>query len=118
MLCDGKVVAASVGGLVIAFEYQPSVNQINDGRYYYELKKFLKEVLSDDYDFIAILASEWPNVRQKFIELKKSNKLPIPRPIHLSHIKEIKPEEEVKQYSEAEKFGLELFGDIVEIKEN
>ncbi len=118
MLCDGKVVAASVGGLVIAFEYQPSVNQINDGRYYYELKKFLKEVLSDDYDFIAILASEWPNVRQKFIELKKSNQLPIPRPIHLSHIKEIKPEEEVKQYSEAEKFGLELFGDIVEIKEN
>lgn len=118
MLCDGQPVAASPGGLIIAFEFQPSVNQINEGRYYYDLKKFLKEILGEDYDFIAVLLQEWPLIRNKYIELNRNKQLPQPKPISLKHIPSINQFVDQRQYSEAEKFGLELFGDIVEIKEN
>lgn len=119
MLCDGQPVAASEHGLIIAFEFQPSVNQINNGEYYIELKQFLKEVLGEEYDFIAILKSEWPNIRNKFIELKGKKLLPEPKPIILSHIQTKSVQKEIEQtLTEAEKFGIKLFGEIVEIKEH
>ena len=117
MLCDGQPVAASENGLIIAFEFQPSVNQVNNVENYIELKKFLKEILGMEFDFIGVLKSDWPNMRNKFIELKHMNQLPKPRPITLKHIKIENKKENVKQLTEAEEFGIKLFGDIVEIKE-
>lgn len=54
MLCDGKPVAAAPGGIIVAFEHQPNVNEVNETQNYYQLKNFLKEVLGENYDFIAI----------------------------------------------------------------
>lgn len=116
MLCDGKPVAASSNGLIIAFEFQPMVNQINNGNYYLELKQFLLEILGVEFEFIAVLKEEWPLVRNRFIELKRNKQLPEPRPIQLSHIKIIEKKEVEKTLSEAEAFGIKLFGDLVEIK--
>ena len=43
MLCDGKPVAAAPGGIIVAFEHQPNVNEVNETQNYYQLKNFLKE---------------------------------------------------------------------------
>ncbi len=116
MLCDGKVVAAGDQGFIISFEHQPDVNQVNDSRNYYQLKSFLVEVLGQEYDFIAVTNQEWPLMRKKFVEYKKMNKLPPVGPIKLSHIEKQEEPKEEEKYTEAQKFGLELFGDLVEIK--
>ena len=116
MLCDGQPVAASSNGLVIAFEFQPMVNQINNGNYYLELKQFLLEILGMELEFIAVLKEEWPVMRNRFIELKRNQQLPEPKPIQLSHIRIVEKKEEEKKLSEAEAFGVKLFGDLVEIK--
>lgn len=116
MLCDGQPVAASSNGLVIAFEFQPMVNQINNGNYYLELKQFLLEILGMELEFIAVLKEEWPVMRNRFIELKRNQQLPEPKPIQLSHIRIVEKKEEEKTLSEAEAFGVKLFGDLVEIK--
>ena len=47
MLCDGKPVAAAPGGIIVAFEHQPNVNEVNETQNYYQLKNFLKEVLGE-----------------------------------------------------------------------
>ena len=119
MLCDGKPVAACNQAFIIAFAFQPSVNQINNKENYDELKKFISEILGSQFDFIAILASEWPNMRNKFIELKRAGELPSAKPIILKHL-QISNNETIEtnevQLSEAEAFGKKLFGDLVEIK--
>ena len=48
MLCDGKPVAAAPGGIIVAFEHQPNVNEVNETQNYYQLKNFLKEVLGEN----------------------------------------------------------------------
>ena len=45
MLCDGKPVAAAPGGIIVAFEHQPNVNEVNETQNYYQLKNFLKRFL-------------------------------------------------------------------------
>ncbi len=116
MLCEGTPVAACKGGLIIAFEYMPDVNAVNYYKNYKQLSAFLKEILSEEYKFIAIEASKWPDMRNYFIELKKLNQLPIPHELTLNHIDQYDLNEEV--YGEAQKFAIDLFGkDIVEFKE-
>ena len=119
MLCDGKPVAACSQAFIIAFEFQPSVNQVNNKENYDELKNFVSEILGSQFDFIAILASEWPNMRNKFIELKRAGELPSAKPIILKHLQisdNATIETNEVQLSEAEAFGKKLFGDLVEIK--
>ncbi len=119
MLCDGKPVAACSQAFIIAFEFQPSVNQVNNKENYDELKNFVSEILGSQFDFIAILANEWPNMRNKFIELKRAGELPSAKPIILKHLQisnNATIETNEVQLSEAEAFGKKLFGDLVEIK--
>ena len=116
MLCDGTAVAASQGGLIIAFEFEPAVNAVNYYKNYNQLSQFLSEILGDEYKFIAIQQDEWIKTRSRFIELKKAGKLPAPREITLKHIdgKNINTVE----LNEAQKFAVDLFGDIVEFRED
>jgi len=114
MLCDGKPVAAAPGGIIVAFEHQPNVNEVNETQNYYQLKNFLKEVLGENYDFIAIKNSLWPDMRSKYIDMNRAGTLPAPEPIVLHHIGVYK--EEKKELSEAQAMAIELFGDIVEFE--
>ena len=83
MLCDAKPVAAGEKGIIVTLKYQPEVNNINLTENYYPLKNFLKEVLGSEYDFIAVLESKWPEMRNQFIQLNREKKLPKPQPIQL-----------------------------------
>ena len=115
MLCDGTPVAAGDGGIILAFDHQPSVNEVNETKNYYQLKKFLNEILGASYDFIAVKSSEWPDIRNNYIELMRSGKLPEPQPIVLHHIGQ--EEDEKAELNDAQSLALELFGDIVEFEE-
>lgn len=116
MLCEGNPVAAGEDAFIMTFKYQPEVNNINFSNNYYLLKNFLKEILGKEYDFIAILEQDWPQIRGKYVELYKKNQLPTPQPIQLHHInKEIEKEEE--KLTDAQKLAVDLFGDIVEFEE-
>ena len=86
MLCDGTAVAACEGGLIISFEYQPSVNAVNYYKNYKQLSAFLSEVLGSEYRFIAIQQDEWLKMRSHFIELKRKGQLPQPHELTLKHI--------------------------------
>lgn len=115
MLCDGKPVAAAPGGIIVAFEHQPNVNEVNETQNYYQLKNFLKEVLGENYDFIAIKNSLWPDMRSKYINMNRAGTLPAPEPIVLHHIGEIK--EKRAELNDAQAMAVELFGDLVEFEE-
>lgn len=115
MLCDGTAVAACPGGLIIAFEFQPSVNAVNYYKNYKQLSSFLTEILGSEFKFIAIQQDEWIQMRSHFIQLKKQGRLPQPHDITLGHI-DGKDLDHV-ELNEAQKFAIELFGDIVEFKE-
>ena len=115
MLCDGKPVAAAPGGIIVAFEHQPNVNEVNENQNYYQLKNFLKEVLGENYDFIAIKNSLWPDMRSKYIDMNRAGTLPAPEPIVLHHIGEFK--EKRAELNDAQAMAVELFGDLVEFEE-
>ena len=115
MLCDGKPVAAAPGGIIVAFEHQPNVNEVNETQNYYQLKNFLKEVLGENYDFIAIKNSLWPDMRSKYIDMNRAGTLPAPEPIVLHHIGEFK--EKRAELNDAQAMAVELFGDLVEVEE-
>ena len=114
MLCDGKPVAAAPGGIIVAFEHQPNVNEVNETQNYYQLKNFLKEVLGENYDFIAIKNSLWPDMRSKYIDMNRAGTLPAPEPIVLHHIGEFK--EKRAELNDAQAMAVELFGDLVEFE--
>lgn len=115
MLWDGKPVAAAPGGIIVAFEHQPNVNEVNETQNYYQLKNFLKEVLGENYDFIAIKNSLWPDMRSKYIDMNRAGTLPAPEPIVLHHIGEFK--EKRAELNDAQAMAVELFGDLVEFEE-
>lgn len=115
MLCDGNPVAAAPGGIIIAFEHQPNVNEINETDNYYRLKNFLQEVLGHDYDFIAVKSSVWPDIRNKYIDMKRTKSLPEAQPIILHHIGTF--HDSKKKLNKAQSLAIELFGDIVELEE-
>ena len=117
MLCDGTAVAACEGGLIISFEYQPSVNAVNYYKNYKQLSAFLQEVLGSEYRFIAIQQDEWIKMRSHFIELKRQGQLPKPQELTLKHI-DCHDLDHVDM-TEAQEFAVQLFGeDIVEFKED
>lgn len=114
MLCDGKPVAAAQGGIIISFDHQPSINEVNSTENYYQLKSFLQEILGESYDFIAVKSNIWPDIRNKYIEMNRARTLPTPQPIVLHHIGAFKEKKE--ELSEAQAKAIELFGDIVEFE--
>lgn len=117
MLCDGTAVAACEGGLIISFEYQPSVNAVNYYKNYKQLSQFLQEVLGNEYRFIAIQQDEWIKMRSHFIELKRNGQLPEPHELTLKHIDS--HDLDHVDMTEAQAFAIDLFGeDIVEFKED
>lgn len=116
MLCDGTAVAACPGGLIISFEYQPSVNAVNYYKNYKQLSTFLNEVLGSEYRFIAIQQDEWIKMRSHFIELKRKNQLPQPHELTLKHIDS--HDLDHVDMTEAQEYAVKLFGDIVEFKED
>lgn len=116
MLCDGKPVAAGDDAFILTFQYQPDVNNVNYSKNYFLLKNFLKEILGKEYDFIAVLESEWPNIRNQYVELHKKGQLPAAKPIHLQHIK-YEDHEQENHLTKAQKMAIDMFGDIVEFEE-
>ena len=116
MLCDGHPVAAGDEGFILTFQYQPDVNNINYSKNYFALKNFLKEVLGKEYDFIAVLESEWPQIRSQYVELHKKGQLPEAKPIHLQHIK-YENNEQDNHLTKAHKMAIDMFGDLVEFEE-
>lgn len=115
MLCDGVPVAACPGGLIISFEFQPAVNAVNYYKNYKQLSAFLYEVLGEEYKFIAIQQDEWSQTRQLFIDLKRKGKLPQPNQLTLKHIDS--HDIDHVELNEAQQFAVQLFGNIVEFKE-
>ena len=115
MLCDGTPVAACEGGIIIAFEHQPNVNEVNETRNYHQLKKFLTEVLGESYDFIAVKSSNWTELRNTYIKMMRSGTLPKPQPIVLHHIGDV--EDNQPELNDAQALAVELFGDLVEFEE-
>ena len=116
MLCEGNPVAAGNRAIIISFKHQPLVNDVNYSENYHHLKQFLKEVLGEYYDFIAVKENEWGNIREQYIMLHRQKQLPEPSRIVLHHIKEIKKKK--KELSDAQQFALDTFGnEIVEFEE-
>lgn len=116
MLCDGSPVAACKGGLIISFEYMPAVNAVNYYKNYKQLSLFIKELLGEEFKFIAVEQENWLRIRSHFIELKKKNQLPKPHEITLKHIDNYDLDH--IELNEAQRFAVDLFGDIVEFKED
>lgn len=117
MLCDGMPRAACKGGLILAFNHQAIANNVNYYKNYQGLKKFLTEVLGEEYDFIAVTQNTFIDLRNSYLEIRQVGKLPKPQPIHISHIENhIEPDSSV-QLTEGQKLAYELFGDLVEIIE-
>jgi DNA polymerase III, subunit gamma and tau len=115
MLCNGTPVAACKGGLIISFEFLPDVNAVNYYKNYKHLSTFIKELLGEEYKFLAVEQEKWQNLRNQFIILKRNNQLPKPHDITLKHIESYDIDH--VDLNQAQKYAVELFGDIVEFEE-
>ena len=118
MLMDGKPVVACKGGLVIAYKLQPSVNAVNYYENYKALKQFLKDILSEEYDFVAMLEDDFIELKNKFIELRNSKSLPQPRSITFKHLELLNQISSEPVLNDAQQFAVENFGDLVELEED
>lgn len=117
MLSQGQPVAASRDGLIIAFDLVPDVNAVNYYKNYKQLSSLIKDVLGHEFKFIGMQHDEWLEMRQHFIKLARSKKLPKPRPITLKHIDGYDLNR--VDLNDAQKYAIDLFGeDIVEFKED
>ena len=116
MLVTGTPVVACPGGLVIAFEFDAEVNNVNYYKNYKQLSHFISNILGEEYRFVAMTNHDFQELRQKFIVLMRNKQLPQPHEITLRHIdgKDLDEEDE----SEALKYAKNLFGHIVEYKED
>ena len=71
----------------------------------------------EEYEYIAVTKTNWMEIRNNFIQLKRAGQLPTPKPIVLNHVQEVIQEEEKEDLTEAQQFARDLFGDLVEIVE-
>ena len=116
ILSDGAPVAASEDAIIIAFEHKPSCNNVNNQKEYTKIKRFLKEILNSEFEFVAITTSEWTDVRNKYLKLRQVNKLPKAKPIKSRYNEQT--EETSNHLSAGQRLAVELFGnDIVDIEE-
>jgi DNA polymerase-3 subunit gamma/tau len=122
LLVHGKPVAACPGGMVIAFEYMTDVNAANYYKNYYQIAALIKDVMGEDFRYVAIEQQAWLELRQKFIILFKQHKLPKPGPLILKHIDQVnekKSQETDQKLTDAQKMALDMFGpDVVEFSED
>lgn len=122
LLVNGKPVAACPGGMVIAFEYMTDVNAANYYKNYHQIAALIKDVMGEEYKYVAIEQNAWLKLRKKFIVLHKQRKLPKPVPIVLKHIEQVNENHENKadkKLTDAQKMALDMFGpDIVEFSED
>ena len=116
MLFDASPVAACSKAIIIAFEHKPAKNNINNIENYFKIRTFLKEILKEEYEIIALTNNEWQDIRNNYISLRQTNQLPTPYNIELSY-QEIEKKETTKQLTKGQKMAYDLFGDIVEIEE-
>ena len=117
MLLDCQPVAASKGGLILACDYLPVANNLNNSQHYFGIKDFISNLLGEEYEYIAVTKANWMEIRNNFIQLKRAGQLPTPKPIVLNHVQEVIQEEEKEDLTEAQQFARDLFGDLVEIVE-
>lgn len=117
MLLDCQPVAASKGGLILACDYLPVANNLNNSQHYFGIKDFISNLLGEEYEYIAVTKTNWMEIRNNFIQLKRAGQLPTPKPIVLNHVQEVIQEEEKEDLTEAQQFARDLFGDLVEIVE-
>ncbi len=119
MFVDATPVALANRGMIITYEHQPEANRVNYYENYQELRKFISEVLGDEYDYIALTSSQWTDIRNEYLKLRQVGKLPDSKTIVLSHIVNRKePEKNAEIFSEAIQYGLDIFGDLVEVLED
>ena len=116
MLCDGSPVAAAPNAIVIAFEHLPQVHVVNDPQNHQSLKLFLKEVLGNEFEFVAMEQDAWLDMRLRFIEMNRAGILPEAKPIVLHHIVE-NLEERKPELTDAQQAAIDMFGDLVEFEE-
>jgi len=116
MLMDCQPVAASTGGLILACDYQPVANNLNSNIEYFGIKNFIQNLLGEPYEYIAVTKDHWTEIRNHFIQLKRTGQLPKAKPIVLHHVKD-EIEEKEESMTEGQKFAKELFGDLVEFVE-
>lgn len=117
MLMDSAPVAACPGGLILACEHQPPANNLNYYQNYFGLKRFLQDVLGEEYDYIAVTKGQWTDIRNSYLKLRQVNQLPKPHEITISHIQTNAEPEADQALTEGQKFAYDLFGDLVEIIE-
>lgn len=117
MLMDSAPVAACPGGLILACEHQPPANNLNYHQNYFGLKRFLQDVLGEEYDYIAVTKGQWTDIRNSYLKLRQVNQLPKPHEITISHIQTNAEPEADQALTEGQKFAYDLFGDLVEIIE-
>ena len=116
MLCDGSPVAAAPNAVVIAFDHLPQVNVVNDPINHQPLKLFLREVLGNEFEFVALEKEAWLDMRLRYIEMSRAGTLPEAKPIVLHHIVD-KTEEQKPKLNDAQQAAIDMFGDLVEFEE-
>lgn len=116
ILENATPVAACNGGLIITFLHTPQVISALDENIYHDLRIFIKELLGQDYNFIALTSDHWSNIRNKFITLKQSDNLPEAKDLSFSHVKDyVAPK---INHSDAKQHALDFFGEeLVEFKD-
>lgn len=112
MLLDGTVAAAAKDALIIAYENDAYLNNVNSKDTRRMMNDLLKAIYKYNVVCFCVTKEEFSKLKDQYVYLRKKGQLPEPKPIINS--KDNKLDKEVNEHLEKAK---ELFGDTLEIVE-
>lgn len=109
LLADGLPVAAARNMIVLAYDNETYLNQVNSISNHIMMNNFLKAMYKENMMCYCVTKENFMKLRETYVLLKKDGKLPTP--------KQITFDEEEKKVDEGLEFGKKIFGDFLQVKE-
>ena len=119
LLIDGGPIACGPTGIIISFDLKARAEAVMAYENYFAIKDFLKELLGEEYYFIAISENDFKTHKLHYINLMGQKTLPAPQEFtdFYEKVEEVEIEEVVEETDPILEMGKNIFGDLLKVEE-
>ena len=109
LLLDGLPVAAAKNMIVLAYDNETYLNQVNTTANHELMNNFLKALYNDNMMSYCVTKEDFMRLKDTYVKLKKNGELPIPKKLTFGENNQLE--------DKGLEFGKKIFGDFLKIKE-
>lgn len=110
LLLDGIPVAAAKNMIVLAYENETYLNNVNSMDNHIVMNNFLKALYNENMECYCVTKEDFVSLKDTYMKLRNSGNLPEPRSLNFK-------DDEENKVNEGLEFGKKIFGDFLKIKE-